>query len=156
MRCLLNKNVAIRNKTNCDCIQNKGKDKHFSTSFYLIIPRCRFNVNIFANGVSYIDSSRGVYIRRWCEDVYDSRTRHRLQHSCECGLWFYLLDYNFILTKTVSKFRCRLTVFVHIFLGDISNPSTVVLNQRLNLSNIVGCSHFIQCINNVSIYITVR
>ena len=39
----------------------------------LIIPHRLFNVKILQNGVSYIDSSRGVCLGRWCKNVHHRR-----------------------------------------------------------------------------------
>ncbi len=49
--------------------------------------------------VSYIDSSRGVCLGGWSEDVHNSGTCHRLRHRGECDLLDYLLDNHISLTK---------------------------------------------------------
>lgn len=52
--------------------------------------------------VSYIDSIRGLHIRRRCEDVHYRWTCYSLRYCGECGIWGYLLD----------------------FIGDINNKDT--------------------------------
>ncbi len=47
--------------------------------------------------VSYIDSSRGICVRRWCKDVHHCRAGYRLRHGCECCVWNNLLDNNIVL-----------------------------------------------------------
>ena len=48
-------------------------------------------------------TNRGVYIRCWCEDVYNCRPGDCVRCECKCGVWFDLLDNNFILTKRLAK-----------------------------------------------------
>ena len=48
--------------------------------------------------MSYIDSSRGIYLGRVCEDVHNRRPGDRVWCFCKCSVWTDLLDNHIILT----------------------------------------------------------
>ena len=47
--------------------------------------------------VSYIDTSRGLYIRRWRKYVQNRRACYCLWHCGKCGVWGDLLGGNIVL-----------------------------------------------------------
>ena len=79
------------------------------TSLYFTIPHRCFNVNVFQITVSYIDSSRGIYSRYGCEDVYDCRACDCLWCVGFCSVWSDLLAHNYPIMQENTHEYCKNT-----------------------------------------------
>ena len=53
---------------------------------------------------SYVETSRGIYLRCWRKAIHHSRNGNRVWHSCECCLWDHLLDTAHFLKENGSEF----------------------------------------------------
>ena len=96
---------------------------------------------MFVNGVSYIDSSRGVHSWRWGEDVYHRRAGDRVWYFCGCSVWACLLVHNLVLNvdRGLAPTKKDLTESVKSFnyekIGTLINGK---LPRKKNAADIIG------------------